>query len=244
MTGDQLSLVFHVCSACGIEAPRYRPASAKCRTCYIAAALRRAKAKGTANRTAAVLRWRASLEPAARSLLKQREAAARAQREGRVYRPRGPRGTDEERKLDRETKAKGVAMKRLVRARARTTIPAPLTPRQVYHRNMENPSYVLNQRMRTAIGKELRGSKAGRRWEALVGFTLEDLERHLKLQMPRGYSWVDLKNGRLHLDHIVPKCTFDVTQPGELESCWALSNLRLIPAKENLKKGRRRVSIL
>ncbi|MBA7535324.1 hypothetical protein ES705_27577 [subsurface metagenome] len=98
--------------------------------------------------------------------------------------------------------------------------------------------YNLNQRMSRAILKALKGNKANRHWENLVGYTIRDLERRLKRTMPQGYTWQDYLEGKLHIDHVIPKSAFNFTRPEhtDFKRCWALENLRLLPAKENLIK--------
>jgi 5-methylcytosine-specific restriction endonuclease McrA len=92
--------------------------------------------------------------------------------------------------------------------------------------------------MSIAIGLALKGNKAGRRWETLVGYTLNDSMKHLKKTMPEGYCWQDFLQGELHIDHKVPKSVFNYTKPEHIDfkRAWASSNLQLLPAKENLIK--------
>lgn len=98
--------------------------------------------------------------------------------------------------------------------------------------------YNLNRRMVSAIGKSLKGNKAGRSWESLVGYTLKDLIKHLQKTLPKGYTWQDYFNGKLHIDHIIPISAFNFTKPEHLDfkKCWALSNLQILTAKENIMK--------
>lgn len=107
-----------------------------------------------------------------------------------------------------------------------------------------DPGHVINVRMRVSIRKALMGAKGGRAWETLVGYTLAMLLRYLEAQLPRRRTIKDFFNGKLHIDHIIPKSMFDVTKPEELKACWALSNLRPLPAKRNLSKGAKRESLL
>ena len=99
--------------------------------------------------------------------------------------------------------------------------------------------YNLNRRMKTAIGMSLKGNKAGRHWEDLVGYTLINLIKRLKKTMPKGYTWQDFLEGKLHIDHIIPKNVFNFTKSEHIDfkRCWALNNLQLLPAKENLIKN-------
>ena len=86
--------------------------------------------------------------------------------------------------------------------------------------------------------KYIRNRKDGRQWEAIVGYTVNALIKRLKKTMPEGYAWKDFLNGGLHIDHIIPKSVynFDRVENPDFKRCWALSNLRLLPAKENMIK--------
>ena len=97
----------------------------------------------------------------------------------------------------------------------------------------------LNCKMSTAIGLSIKGNKNGRHWETLVGYTLDDLVKRLKKTMPEGYCWEDYINGRLHLDHKIPISVFNFEKPEHInfKRCWALKNLQLLPARENLIKS-------
>lgn len=95
------------------------------------------------------------------------------------------------------------------------------------------------------IGKAIRKSliskknKRGNHWETLVGYTINDLFKHLKKTMPKDYCWKDFIEGKLHIDHIIPISVFNYTQPEhhDFKRCWSLENLRLLPSKENIIKG-------
>lgn len=106
------------------------------------------------------------------------------------------------------------------------------------------PGHRLNCRMRVAIRKALLGQKAGRQWEQIVGYGLQELRSHFERMLPRGKT-VDgaLKDG-WHIDHIVPKSAFDLSDERELAKAWCMSNLRLIPAQENLSKNAKRLFLL
>ena len=107
------------------------------------------------------------------------------------------------------------------------------------NRYKTNCKFNLNNKMRRMIGLSLKGNKAGRHWESLVGYTLNDLIKRLKKTMPEGYIWNDYLNGKLHIDHIIPIAVFhfDKAENPDFQKCWSLKNLRLLPAKENISKG-------
>jgi len=70
-----------------------------------------------------------------------------------------------------------------------------------------NPRYKLNARMSTAVYTALRGKKAGRHWEGLVGYTLDDLMDRLSVNLGKGMDWRNY--GKWHIDHIKPKSAFN-----------------------------------
>jgi len=99
----------------------------------------------------------------------------------------------------------------------------------------------LNLRMGGSMLKSLKANKAGYHWENLVSYNLIDLIKRLNKTMPQGYTWQDYLSGKLHIDHITPIKVFNFTKPEhtDFKRCWALSNLRLLPARENLFKNAR-----
>ena len=112
---------------------------------------------------------------------------------------------------------------------------------KLYSRNRRKTDlkFNLNHRMSTAIGTSLRSSKAGRNWESLVGYTLKDLIKRLGKTTPKNYTWDDVLSGKLHIDHEIPISAFNFTKTShtDFQRCWALSNLQLLPAKENIIKN-------
>lgn len=113
--------------------------------------------------------------------------------------------------------------------------------RKQYQRNKRKIDlrFNLNSRMANAIGYSLKENKAGRHWEDLVGYNVDKLKKHLQKTMPEGYTWQDYLEGRLHIDHKIPKSIFNFTKPEhtDFQHCWELKNLQLLSAKENLKKS-------
>lgn len=93
--------------------------------------------------------------------------------------------------------------------------------------------------MKVAIGKALRGTKAGRRWEALVGYSLADLMAHLERLFDQGMGWFNI--GEWHVDHRRPRASFIYQSPNDpaFKECWALSNLQPLWALDNARKGAR-----
>lgn len=95
----------------------------------------------------------------------------------------------------------------------------------------------LNDRIRSAIHKSLKGNKNGKSWERLVNYTYSDLKIHLENLFTKNMSWINM--GEWHVDHIIPISAFSFTKPEdkEFQKCWALSNLQPLWAIDNLVKS-------
>ena len=106
---------------------------------------------------------------------------------------------------------------------------------RVEERKKTDLKYSLNCRTSCSIRYSLKGNKRGYHWENLVGYNCNDLIKRLKKTMPEGYTWQDYLEGKLEVDHIIPKSIFNFIKPEHIDfkRCWALSNLRLLPKKEN-----------
>lgn len=106
-------------------------------------------------------------------------------------------------------------------------------------RLLTDSKFRLNHQFSGAIRRSLKGNKDGIKWINLVDYNLNDLIKRLKQTIPKDFSWQDFLNGDLHIDHIIPinAFEFDKSEDFQFRECWALNNLRLLPAMENIKKG-------
>lgn len=70
----------------------------------------------------------------------------------------------------------------------------------------------------------------------LMGYTIEDLKRHLELQFTDGMSWDN--RSEWHIDHIRPVASFNftTTECEDFKKCWALNNLQPLWASDNIRK--------
>lgn len=117
---------------------------------------------------------------------------------------------------------------------------------RIYHKEYvrkkraTNPEFRLNSIISRAIGRSLKNGKNGNHWETLVPYTINDLIKRLKRTLPKGYIWNDYISGKadLHIDHIIPIAVhnFKSYTDTDFQRCWALKNLQLLPAKENMSK--------
>lgn len=96
--------------------------------------------------------------------------------------------------------------------------------------------FAMNSRMGCAVRRALRDRKDGKSWEALVGYTASDLAAHIERQFTKGMGWHNMREW--HVDHIIPLVSFSYDGPcdPEFRAAWALTNLRPLWARDNMRK--------
>ena len=104
---------------------------------------------------------------------------------------------------------------------------------KTYHTDLK---YRLNQILSSNIRRSLGKNKNGYSWESLVGYTLDELKKHLEVQFKAGMSWDNY--GKWQIDHIRPVSSFNFQTPTDKDfrTCWSLTNLQPLWAKDNLEK--------
>lgn len=107
---------------------------------------------------------------------------------------------------------------------------------RLQRRQARSPQLCLNDTLRKAMGKAVHEGKAGRSWEAVVGYTLDDLMRHLEPRFRPGMTFRN--HGKWHVDHVHPLSAFSFTSTDDpqFKECWALSNLQPLWAIDNMRK--------
>jgi len=89
-----------------------------------------------------------------------------------------------------------------------------------------------------SIRDAIRDRKNNRHWETLVGYTLQDLMRHLESQFDNKMNW-DNYGSYWVIDHIKPRSLFhyETAEDPEFKKCWALGNLQPMEKIANIKKS-------
>ena len=95
----------------------------------------------------------------------------------------------------------------------------------------------LNSNISGAIYKSLKGNKNGYHWEKLVGYSQENLRKHLEDQFKDGMTWGNY--GEWVIDHKIPKSLFNIISAKckGFKKCWALENLQPLWKDENKRKS-------
>lgn len=102
-----------------------------------------------------------------------------------------------------------------------------------------DPQFKLNKDTSSSIRRSLKENKAGKHWEDLVGYSLQDLIDRLSVNFQKGMTWDNY--GKWHVDHKKPVSAFNFKSPEdkEFKECWSLCNLQPLWAEDNFKKGNR-----
>jgi 5-methylcytosine-specific restriction endonuclease McrA len=110
------------------------------------------------------------------------------------------------------------------------------TQKRANDKKRTTPKGRLNSNIGSAISNSLRGEKHGRRWQDLVGYSIDELKTHLEKKFLPGMTWGNY--GNWHVDHKVPISVHNFASPEDIDfkKCWALKNLQPMWEKENVSK--------
>lgn len=116
---------------------------------------------------------------------------------------------------------------------------------ELARKRRENPQYRLSAAISRGVYGWLRGAKAGRNTEKILGYSMADLRIHLERQFLAGMSWENY-GCAWHVDHILPiaSFTFQSVDDAEFKQCWAITNLRPLWAKANISKSSKRTLLI
>jgi hypothetical protein len=130
----------------------------------------------------------------------------------------------------------------------------PALPKQERYRTRYrlDPEFKLKETLRAQLKKKRKGLAGNWAYslrkalvcggnvpsmERLLGFSMAELRNHIERQFTHGMDWSRLMAGDIHIDHIRPLASFDMTNDDDVRAAWALTNLRPMWAVDNMKKG-------
>ena len=113
--------------------------------------------------------------------------------------------------------------------------------KRIKHKYKTDKKFSLTNKARSMVNHCLKKNRDSQNLKNLFGFTIKDLIKHLKKTIPEGCTWQDYLEGRLQIDHIIPIYVFNYKRPEDIDfkRCWSLENLRLLPKRENMFKGKK-----
>lgn len=105
-----------------------------------------------------------------------------------------------------------------------------------YHTDLE---YQIKRRLRTRLRKAVLAVGTSKRASSkdLLGCSLDEFRVYLEGKFTKGMTWDLLKQGLIHIDHIIPCAAFDLTKEEEQRKCFHYTNLQPLWALDNLIKG-------
>jgi hypothetical protein len=113
--------------------------------------------------------------------------------------------------------------------------------RYTMKRRKNDINFKLQHNIRNRIGLALKHNHKSAHTLELIGCSIEDLKKHLKLTaLQNGYPDFDIENfegKKWHIDHIIPCCKFDLADPDQQKKCFNYKNLQILSARENMLKG-------
>ncbi len=95
----------------------------------------------------------------------------------------------------------------------------------------------LRNRIRTAVVRSGSGKGASIKTEELLGCSINELVAQFKAQFTSGMTCEKLMAGEIHIDHIRPCASFDLTKESEQKKCFHHSNLQPLWADDNRRKN-------
>lgn len=104
--------------------------------------------------------------------------------------------------------------------------------REKYATDMQyRMSKILRRRIHHALNRTNKSAKT----EELLGCTIKEFVDHIESQFKDGMSWECISE--IHIDHIRPCASFDLTDPDQQKECFNYKNLQPLWAYDNMSKG-------
>lgn len=111
--------------------------------------------------------------------------------------------------------------------------------RRAYAKKKSHLKYRLEAAIRTGVHRGItRGSKSARTFK-LLGYSIDQLMRHLEKKFWPGMSWDNYGVDGWHIDHIIPLAVHNYETPDDIDfkRAWALKNLQPLWGPDNNSKS-------
>lgn len=105
-------------------------------------------------------------------------------------------------------------------------------------KNATDKSFNLATRLRVKLNGVFYGKYKDYTTLKHFGCTVKQLLNHIESQFKPGMSWDNRSHKGWHIDHIIPICSFDLTDESQCKRCWHYTNFRPVWAHENHSKNR------
>ena len=109
--------------------------------------------------------------------------------------------------------------------------------RYIKERRANDTAFRTALNLRARMSDALNGRCKADTTKALLGCTYEEACAYIEAQFTEGMSWDKMGIHGIHIDHIRPCASFDLTDPEQQRECFHYTNLQPLWAEDNLKKG-------
>ena len=106
----------------------------------------------------------------------------------------------------------------------------------------KSPELRISENLRGALKRVFKRNninKTPKLYLDLLGCSLVDFKQHLESKFKDGMNWDNKGLYGWHIDHIIPLCSFDLTDKKQIKQAFHYTNLQPLWAKENLSKGKK-----
>ena len=100
-------------------------------------------------------------------------------------------------------------------------------------RYQSDPTFRLLHNLRSRVGLALKGNSKSAATEALLGICVDECRKYIEGLFTEGMSW----DSNIHIDHIVPCASFDLSDPEQQRQCFHYTNLQPLWGSDNLFKS-------
>lgn len=95
-----------------------------------------------------------------------------------------------------------------------------------------DPSFRLLDKLRSRVQKALKGNSKSAATQELLGICVDECRQYIEAQFTEAMTWQNI-----HVDHIMPCASFNLTDPEQQRQCFHYTNLQPLLAKENREKS-------
>ena len=103
-------------------------------------------------------------------------------------------------------------------------------------RRKNDLNYSILIKLRNRIGRALKYNRKASKSVELLGCSIQEYRDHIESLFTKDMSWEGFMKGKIHIDHIVPCCAFDLSDPYQQKLCFNYANTRPMFKLDNLKK--------
>lgn len=100
-------------------------------------------------------------------------------------------------------------------------------------RRRSDPTYRLLDNLRSRVWYALKGNSKSAATEKLLGICADECRKYIEGLFTEGMSW----DSNIHIDHIVPCASFDLSDPEQQRRCFHYTNLQPLWVRDNLEKS-------